>query len=54
MVLDQKWPFLEVFFFGIIGYENAFYDILKRKYAFLGYKNNKYKKFKKFTFLQRG
>ena len=32
------------FFLGNIGQENIFYDILKRKNAFLGYK---YKKFKK-------
>ena len=34
------------FFLGIIGNENVFYDILERKNAFLGYKNNKFKKFK--------
>ena len=31
------------FFFGNIGQENVFYDILERKNAFLGYKNNKFK-----------
>ena len=31
------------FFFGNIGQENVFYDILERKNAFLAYKNNKFK-----------
>ena len=34
------------FFFGNMGQENVFYDILKRKNAFLGYKNKKFKKSK--------
>ena len=34
------------FFLGNIGQENVFYDILERKNAFLGYKNNKSKKSK--------
>ena len=42
------------FFLGIIGQENVFYDILERKNAFLGYKNSKFKKWKKLRFLQRG
>ena len=46
MVLVQKWPFFQVFFLGNIGQENVFYDILERKNAFLGYKNNKFKKSK--------
>ena len=29
------------FFLGNIGQENIFYDIIQRKNAFLGYKNNK-------------
>ena len=32
------------FFLGSIGQENLFYDILERKNAFLGYKNEKSKK----------
>ena len=32
------------FFLGHIGQENVFYDILERKNAFLGFKNNKFKK----------
>ena len=35
------------FFSGNIGQENIRYDILKRKYAFLGYKTKKFKKSKK-------
>ena len=34
------------FFFGNIGQENVFYDILERKNAFLSYKNKKFKKSK--------
>ena len=35
---------------GNIGQENNFYDILERKNAFLGYKNNKFKKSKNWHF----
>ena len=35
------------FFWGNIGQENVFYDILERKNAFLSYRNNKFKKSKK-------
>ena len=35
--------FSNFFFLGNIGQENVFYDILERKNAFLGYKNNKFK-----------
>ena len=38
------------FFLGNMGQENVFYDILERKNAFLGYKNNKFKKFKNWHF----
>ena len=34
------------FFLGNIDQENVFYDILERKNAFLGYKNNNFKKSK--------
>ena len=34
------------FFLGNIGQKNVLYDILKRKNAFLGYKNKKFKKSK--------
>ena len=47
MVLVQKWPFFQLFFFlGNIGQENVFDDILEPKNAFLGYKNKKFKKSK--------
>ena len=46
MVLVQKWPFLQIFIPCIIRQENVFYDILARKNAFLGYKNQKFKKSK--------
>ena len=48
MVLLKNWLFSYGFFLGTrnIGQENVFYDILERKNAFLGYKNNKLKKSK--------
>ena len=53
MVLVEKWPFFQLFFLGNIRQENVFYDILEPKNAFLGYKNNKFKK-SGLTFFQRG
>ena len=53
MVLVQKWPLFQVFFLGNIQQENVFYDILKRKNAFLGYKNKKFKKSKNCHFSKR-
>ena len=50
MVLIQKWPFFLLFFLGNIGREIVFYDILEHKNAFLGYKNKKFKKSKKWHF----
>ena len=50
MVLVQKSPFLQLFFFGNIGQENVFYDILEGKNAFLGYKNKKSIKSKNWHF----
>ena len=38
--------FVTYFFLGNIGQENVFFDILKRKNAFLGYKNKKIEKLK--------
>ena len=38
--------FAASFFFGKIGQENVFFDILHRKNAFLGYKNKKIEKSK--------
>ena len=46
MVVGQNFPFFHLVFFGNIGQENVFYDILERKNAFLGYKNKKFKKSK--------
>ena len=54
MVFIQNWPFFHVLFLGNIAQENVFYDILEQKNAFLGYKNSKFKKWKKLRFLQRG
>ena len=45
MVLVQKWLFSQLFFLCSIGEENEFNDILEGKIAFLGNKNNKFKKF---------
>ena len=38
--------FSNFFWLGIIGQENAFYDIVERKNAFLSFKNKKFKKWK--------
>ena len=46
MFMVKKWPFIQLFFFGIIRKENVFYDIPERKNAFLGYKKKKFKKSK--------
>ena len=46
MILVQNWPFFQLLFLGNIGKEKVFYDILERKNAFLGYKNNNLKKSK--------
>ena len=53
LVLVEKWRFFHLFFLGNIGQENAFYDILERKYTCLGYKNKKLK-VKKLTSFPRG
>ena len=50
MVLVQKWPFFHFFFWGNIGQENVFNDIVERKNAFLSYKNKKFKKSKNWHF----
>ena len=50
MVLVQKWPFFQLFFLGNIRQENVLYDILERKNASLGYKNEKFKKAKNWHF----
>ena len=43
MVLVQKWPFFQLFFYGNIGQENVFYDILHRKNVFVAYKKKSLK-----------
>ena len=53
MVFVPKWPFFQLFFLGNIAHENVFYDILKRKNAFLGYKNKKFKNSKNWHFSKR-
>ena len=50
MVLAQKLPFFQLFFLANIGQENVVNDILKRKNAFLSYKNKKFKKSKNLHF----
>ena len=50
MVLVQNWPFLNLFFLGIIEQQRLFYDILQQKNAFLGYKNSKFKTWKNCDF----
>ena len=50
MVLDQKWPFFQLFFLGNIGQENVFYDILDQKNAFLGYKKKEVQKVQNLKF----
>ena len=50
MLLVQKWPFFQLFFSGIIGQENVFYDILEPKNTFPGYKNTKFKQSKNWHF----
>ena len=42
--------FFSVFFFGNIGQENLFYDILQRKNFFVGYKKKKLKESKNYEF----
>ena len=46
MVLVQKRPFFQLFFFGTIGKEKVVYDIRERENPFRGYKNNKFRKTK--------
>ena len=50
MVSVQNWPFFHVFILGNIAQENVFYNILERKNAFLGYKNERSKTRKSYIF----
>ena len=52
MVLVQKWPFFQLFFFSNLEKENIFYDSLEGQNAFLRYKNRKFKKSKNWHFSQ--
>ena len=45
--------FFSFLFFGNIGQKNVFYNILERKNAFLGFKNEKFKKLKIGIFTKR-
>ena len=55
MVLVKKLAiFFNFFFLDNIGQENVFYHLLERKNAFVGYKNKKFKKSKKFSFFESG
>ena len=45
--------FSAFFFLGNIGQKNVFYNILERKKAFLGFKNEKFKKLKIGIFTKR-
>ena len=42
--------FANFYFLGHVGQKNVFYEILERRNAFLGYKNNKFKKSKNLHF----
>ena len=46
----KKGPFFQLFFLGIIGQKNVFYEILDRKNAFQCYKNKQSKKWKNWHF----
>ena len=50
MVSVHNWSFFHLFILGKIGQENVFYDILEQNNNFLGYKNKKFKKAKKWHF----
>ena len=50
MVLVQKCPFFQLFLFSWYRPWNVFSNILEQKNAFLGYKNNNFKKSKNWDF----
>ena len=54
MVLVQKWPFFQLFFFRQYRPGKCLYDIPKRKNAFLGFKTKKFKKSKKIDIFPKG
>ena len=51
--IGPKLAIFPILFFGNIGHENLFYDILERKNAFLGYKKRRSKSQKINIFLKR-
>ena len=53
MVLVQKWPFFQTFFFGNIGKENVFYDILEQKKPFYAIETRSWKKSKNCYFSKK-
>ena len=54
MVLVQKWPFFQLFFWGSIGQKSVFYDTIKRKNAYLGCKKKKVRKSRKIDVFYKG
>ena len=46
MVLVKKGPFFHLFILGHIAQKNEFYDIVKRRNTFLGYKKKTLKRSK--------
>ena len=50
----QKWRFLQLFVLGNIQQDNAFYDIVKGKKAFLGYKKQEIQNNEKLIFFLMG
>ena len=53
MISGPKMAMFSTFFLGNLGQKNVFYDILKWKNAFLGYKKKKFKKWKKWHFSKK-
>ena len=51
-IFSKNVRFLELVFLANLGQHNVLCDILERKYAFLGYKNNKFKKSKNWNFFK--
>ena len=50
----QKWRFLQLFVLGNIEQDNASYDIVKGKNAFLGYKKQEIQKNEKLIYFFKG
>ena len=54
MILMKNWEFFHIFNTGKIAQQNVFESIVKRKYVFPDYKNNKLKKSITLRFFQMG